>query len=146
MTRNLTFHAGGEVGYAAGYGAKPLPFFKNFFGGGPGSVRGYRSFSLGPLDELGNATGGNRKFVGTAEILFPMPGAEQDRSLRLAAFIDAGQVYANRIEFGEMRYAAGFALFWSSPLGPLRLSFARPLNDKPGDRKQSLQFTFGTGF
>jgi len=146
MTRNLTFHAGGEVGYAAGYGAKPLPFFKNFFGGGPGSVRGYRSFSLGPLDELGNATGGNRKFVGTAEILFPMPGAEQDRSLRLAAFIDGGQVYANRIEFGEMRYAAGFALFWSSPLGPLRLSFARPLNDKPGDRKQSLQFTFGTGF
>ena len=146
MTRNLTFHAGGEIGYAAGYGAKPLPFFKNFFGGGPGSVRGYRSFSLGPLDELGNATGGNRKFVGTAEILFPMPGAEQDRSLRLAAFIDGGQVYANRIEFGEMRYAAGFALFWSSPLGPLRLSFARPLNDKPGDRKQSLQFTFGTGF
>ena len=146
MSRNLTFHAGGEVGYAAGYGAKPLPFFKNFFGGGPGSVRGYRSFSLGPLDELGNATGGNRKFVGTAEILFPMPGAEQDRSLRLAAFIDAGQVYANRIELGEMRYAAGFALFWSSPLGPLRLSFARPLNDKPGDRKQSLQFTFGTGF
>jgi len=146
MTRNLTFHAGGEIGYAAGYGDKPLPFFKNFFGGGPGSVRGYRSFSLGPLDELGNATGGNRKFVGTAEILFPMPGAEQDRSLRLAAFIDAGQVYANRIELGEMRYAAGFALFWSSPLGPLRLSFARPLNDKPGDRKQSLQFTFGTGF
>src|SRR6185295_15056258 len=107
MSRNLTFHAGGEVGYAAG---------------------------------------GNRKFVGTAEILFPMPGAEQDRSLRLAAFIDGGQVYANKIELGEMRYAAGFALFWSSPLGPLRLSFARPLNDKPGDRKQSLQFTFGTGF
>jgi len=146
MSRNLTFHAGGEVGYAAGYGAKPLPFFKNFFGGGPGSVRGYRSFSLGPLDELGNAAGGNRKFVGTAEILFPMPGAEQDRSLRLAAFIDGGQVYANKIELGELRYAAGVALFWSSPLGPLRLSFARPLNDKPGDRKQSLQFTFGTGF
>jgi len=146
MTRNLTFHAGGEVGYAGGYGAKPLPFFKNFFGGGPGSVRGYRSFSLGPLDELGNATGGNRKFVGTVEILFPMPGAEQDRSLRLAAFIDGGQVYANKIELGELRYAAGLALFWSSPLGPLRLSFARPLNDKPGDRSQTLQFTFGTGF
>jgi outer membrane protein insertion porin family len=146
MTRNLTFHAGGEVGYAGGYGAKPLPFFKNFFGGGPGSVRGYRSFSLGPLDELGNATGGNRKFVGTAGDPVPMPGAEQDRSLRLAAFIDGGQVYANKIELGELRYAAGLALFWSSPLGPLRLSFARPLNDKPGDRSQTLQFTFGTGF
>ena len=146
LSRNLTFHAGGEIGYAGGYGNKPLPFFKNFFAGGPGSVRGFRSFSLGPQDELGNAIGGNRKLSGTAEILFPMPGAEQDRSLRLAAFIDGGQVYANRIELGEMRYAAGLALFWSSPLGPLRLSFARPLNDKPGDRAQTLQFTFGTGF
>jgi outer membrane protein insertion porin family len=146
LTRALTLHLGGEIGYAAGFGDKPLPFFKNFFAGGPGSVRGYRSFSLGPIDELGNATGGNRKLTGTAEVLFPMPGAEQDRSLRLAAFIDGGQVYADKIELGELRYAAGLALFWSSPLGPLRLSFARPLNDKPGDRQQTLQFTFGTGF
>jgi outer membrane protein insertion porin family len=146
LTRSLTLHLGGEIGYAAGYGDKPLPFFKNFFAGGPGSVRGYDSFSLGPLDELGNATGGNRKLVGTVEVLFPMPGAEQDRSLRLAAFIDGGQVFANKIELGELRYAAGLALFWSSPLGPLRLSFARPLNDKPLDRQQTLQFTFGTGF
>jgi outer membrane protein insertion porin family len=146
LTRSLTLHLGGEIGYAAGFGDKPLPFFKNFFAGGPGSVRGYRPFSLGPIDELGNASGGNRKLVGTAEVLFPMPGAEQDRSLRLAAFIDGGQVYGNKIELGELRYAAGLALFWSSPLGPLRLSFARPLNDKPGDRQQTLQFTFGTGF
>jgi outer membrane protein insertion porin family len=146
LTRALTLHLGGEIGYAAGFGDKPLPFFKNFFAGGPGSVRGYRPFSLGPIDELGNASGGNRKLVGTAEVLFPMPGAEQDRSLRLAAFIDGGQVYGNKIELGELRYAAGLALFWSSPLGPLRLSFARPLNDKPGDRQQTLQFTFGTGF
>src|SRR5687767_4317337 len=146
LSRSLTLHLGGEIGYAGGYGDKPLPFFKNFFAGGPGTVRGYRSFSLGPLDELGNATGGNRKLNGTAEVLFPMPGAEQDRSLRLAAFIDGGQVYAGKIELGELRYAAGLALFWSSPLGPLRLSFARPLNDQPGDRSQTLQFTFGTGF
>ena len=146
ISRNLTFHAGGEIGYAGGYDDKPLPFFKNFFAGGPGSVRGYRSFSLGPQDEQGNAVGGNRKFAGTVEILFPMPGAEQDRSLRLAAFIDGGQVYGNKIDLGELRYAAGLALFWSSPLGPLRLSFATPLNDQPGDRRQTLQFTFGTGF
>jgi outer membrane protein insertion porin family len=146
LTRKLTLHLGGEVGYAGGYGGKPLPFFKNYFAGGPGSVRGYRPFSLGPLDELGNTTGGNRKLVGTAEILFPMPGAEQDRSLRLAAFVDGGQVYADKIEFGELRYATGIALFWSSPMGPLRLSWAHPLNPRDGDRKQQLQFTFGTGF
>ena len=102
---------GGEIGYADGYGGKPLPFFKNFFAGGPGSVRGYRSFSLGPRDVFGNAIGGNRKFVGSAEVLFPMPGAEQDQSLRLAAFVDGGQVYAEqKIDLGELRYAAGIGL------------------------------------
>jgi outer membrane protein insertion porin family len=146
LTRTTTLHLGGEIGYAGGYADKPLPFFKNFFAGGPGTVRGYRSFSLGPQDENGNAVGGNRKLNATAEVLFPMPGAEQDRSLRLAAFIDGGQVYANKIELGELRYATGLALFWSSPLGPLRLSWAKPLNAKSGDRSQGLQFTFGTGF
>jgi outer membrane protein insertion porin family len=146
LTRTTTLHLGGEIGYAGGYADKPLPFFKNFFAGGPGTVRGYRSFSLGPQDENGNAVGGNRKLNATAEVLFPMPGAEQDRSLRLAAFIDGGQVYSNKIELGELRYATGLALFWSSPLGPLRLSWAKPLNAKSGDRSQGLQFTFGTGF
>ncbi len=146
LSRITAIHVGAEIGYAGGYGNRPLPFFKNFFAGGPGTVRGYRSFSLGPRDENGDATGGNRKVAGAAELLFPMPGAEQDRSLRLAAFIDGGQVYADKIELGELRYAAGIALFWSSPFGPLRLSWAHPLNPQSGDRKQQLQFTFGTGF
>jgi outer membrane protein insertion porin family len=146
LSRRLTLHLVGDVGYAGGYRDKPLPFFKNYFAGGPGTVRGYRSFSLGEKDENGNALGGNRKVVGSAELLFPMPGAEHDKSVRLAAFIDGGQVYANRIDLGELRYATGLALFWSSPMGPLRLSFAHTLNAKSGDRKQGLQFTFGTGF
>jgi len=146
LTRTFTAHLGGEIGYADGWADKPLPFFKNYFAGGPGSVRGYRSFSLGPRDEVGNAVGGNRKFVGLAEVLFPMPGAEQDKSLRLATFIDGGQIYSNKIDLGEFRYAAGIGLFWSSPLGPLRLSWAHPLNARSEDRKQQLQFTFGTGF
>jgi outer membrane protein insertion porin family len=146
LTRTFTLHLGADIGYGGGYNDKPLPFFKNYFAGGPGSVRGYESFSLGPKDALGNSVGGNRKLTGTAEILFPMPGAEQDRSLRLAAFVDGGQVYAEKIELGELRYAAGIALFWSSPMGPLRLSWGYPLNARDGDQKQQLQFTFGTGF
>jgi outer membrane protein insertion porin family len=146
LTRDLTLLLSGELGYASGYGARPMPFFKNFFAGGPGSVRGYRSFSLGPQDEDDNAIGGNRKTTGSLELLFPMPGAKQDPSLRLAAFIDAGQVYANKVELSELRYSAGLGLFWSSPIGPLRLSFGYPLNPESGDRIQRLQFTFGTGF
>jgi outer membrane protein insertion porin family len=146
LTRATTLHLGGEIGYAGGYAGYPLPFFKNFFAGGPGSVRGYRSFSLGPQDIAGNAVGGDRKLQLQAEVLFPMPGAEHDRSVRLAAFLDSGQVYATKIEFDELRYSAGFALFWSSPMGPLRLSLGKPLNAQSGDRVQQLQFTFGTGF
>ncbi|MFN2643365.1 MAG: outer membrane protein assembly factor BamA [Burkholderiales bacterium] len=146
LTRDLTLLAGGELGIAGGLGGKPLPFFKNFFAGGPGTVRGYSSFSLGPQDTLGNAVGGNRKATGSLELLFPMPGAAQDPSLRLAWFVDGGNVFAQSFDFSELRYSTGLAFFWSSPFGPLRLSFAQPLNAKSTDHVQRLQFTFGTGF
>jgi outer membrane protein insertion porin family len=126
-----------------------LPFFKNYYAGGPGSVRGYRPLSLGPLDPLGNALGGNRRIVGSAEILFPVPGADQDKSLRLGSFIDGGQVYGRdeKLSLAELRYSAGIALSWSSPFGPLRISLGWPLNEKKGiDRVQRLQLTIGTGF
>jgi outer membrane protein insertion porin family len=141
-------HLRGDLGYAGGLGGRPLPFFKAFFVGGPDSVRGYEAFSLGPRDELNNAIGGRTKVVGSAEFLFPMPGATREQSLRLAAFLDGGQVYGQgqKVELSELRYSAGIALNWLSPFGPLRLSFGNPLNRKPGDEIQRLQFTFGTGF
>jgi outer membrane protein insertion porin family len=148
ITRTFTLRLAGDVGYAAGYSGRPLPFFKNFYAGGTGSVRGYKASTLGPRDTNGDPIGGTRRVVGTAEVLFPVPGAEGDKSLRLGAFVDGGQTYADeqRIDFGELRYAAGVAVSWSSPFGPLRVSFAQPLNAKHGDQKQRIQFTFGTGF
>jgi outer membrane protein insertion porin family len=148
LSRDYTLLLRGDLGYAAGVGNRPLPFFKAYFVGGPDSVRGYRGFSLGPQDVNGNAIGGNRKISGGAEFLFPMPGATKEQSLRLAAFVDAGQVYAqgSRIDLGDLRYSTGIALSWSSPFGPLRFSFAQPLNRQAGDHVQRLQFTFGTGF
>ena len=148
ISRLYTLMLRGDVGYAGGIGGRPLPFFKSYFVGGPDSVRGYRAFSLGPHDVNGNALGGTTKFAGAAEFLFPMPGATREQSLRLAAFVDAGQVYASgsKFDLGELRYAGGIGLQWLSPFGPLRLSFAQPLNKKPGDQIQRLQFTFGTGF
>ena len=86
--------------------------------------------------------------VGTAEILFPMPGAANDKSLRLSAFLDGGQVYGEgeKVSLSELRYSTGLGLNWSSPFGPLRLSLGIPLNKKPGDNVQRLQFTFGSAF
>ena len=144
----MTLFVGADLGYGAGAGGKPLPFFKGFYAGGPGSVRGYRFSSLGPQDLNGLALGGNRKAAFSGEVLFPVPCAAQDKSLRLAAFVDAGQVWGKdeKMSLSDLRAAAGLALSWRSPFGPLRLSFAQPLNDKAGDHTQRFQFTFGTGF
>lgn len=148
LSRTFTLRLSGDIGYAGGIGSKPLPFFKNYYAGGPDTVRGYRVYSLGPRDPLGNSLGGTRKVVGSAEILFPMPGAANDKSLRLSAFIDAGQVYGEgeKVDLSQLRYSTGLGLAWSSPFGPLRLSLGIPLNKKPNDSVQRLQFTFGYGF
>jgi outer membrane protein insertion porin family len=148
LTRDYTLFLRGDLGYAGGLGGRPLPFFKSYYGGGPDSVRGYRAFSIGPQDENGNALGGNRKITGSAEFLFPMPGATRDQSLRLAAFVDGGQVYAQGQKFSlsDLRYSTGIALAWISPFGPFRISLGLPLNTKDGDHIQRIQFTFGTGF
>lgn len=149
LTTSLTLFYNLDLGYARGSGGKPLPFFKNFYAGGPSTVRGYEDFSLGPRDAEGNSLGGTRRIVSNLELLFPMPGAAQDKSLRLAAFIDAGQVYADGdpVELSELRYSWGLALAWASPVGPLRLSYASPIDERKGfDRVQRLQFRFGTTF
>ncbi len=148
LGRTFTLFLNGDVGFAEGLGNRPLPFFKNYYAGGPGTVRGYNYSALGPQDTLGNVLGGTRRLVGQAELLFPVPGAAQDKSLRLAVFLDGGQVFGagEKIAFGDLRYATGLALSWNSPFGPLRLSIAQPLNATATDRIQRLQFTFGTGF
>ncbi|HYX67323.1 MAG TPA: outer membrane protein assembly factor BamA [Burkholderiales bacterium] len=146
LSPRLTLMLGGEIGVAGGLGGLPLPFFKNFYAGGPDSVRGYRPFSLGPKDELGNSLGGNRSLTGSAQVLFPMPGAAHDPSVRLSWFVDAGNVFSQSYDLHELRYSTGLALFWSSPFGPLKLSFAQPLRAQNTDHIQRLQFTFGTGF
>jgi outer membrane protein insertion porin family len=135
----------GEVGYGEGYGGKPLPFFRNFYTGGVTSVRGYRVYTIGPKDSEGNPRGGSRKLLGNAEFLFPFPGLEGDRSVRMSAFLDAG-VVADTYAFGDMRYSTGLAVLWVSPLGPLKVSAALPFAAKPGDHRQPFQFTIGGVF
>ena len=145
LTRIYTLMLNGEAGVGDGLNDLPLPFFKNYFAGGVSSVRGYRTSSLGPKDVDGNPQGGSHKLVGNAEFLFPFPGLMNDRSVRLGAFFDAGMI-ANSIDMNEFRYSTGMSLFWSSPMGPLKISVAAPINSQPGDRKQAFQFSFGGTF
>ena len=149
LNRTFTLALNADLGYVHALGDKTVPFFKNFTAGGPGSVRGYKAFSLGPQDANGNVLGGTRKLSGGAEVLFPVPGAGRDKTMRLSAFLDAGQVWgeAEKLSLSDLRYSAGVALAWSSPFGPLKISLAQPLNRKEGfDRTERVQFTFGTAF
>ena len=149
MSREITLMLNGEGGIANGYGGKPLPFFKNFYAGGPGSVRGYGPSSLGPRDIDNTALGGTKRLVGNAELLFPMFGMAKEKSVRMSAFVDAGTVYGqgNLIAGATgLRYSSGVALAWISPVGPLKISFAKPLNSQPNDIVQKFQFTLGSIF
>jgi outer membrane protein insertion porin family len=149
VTRWMTLALRGEVGYGKGLGGKPYPVFKNFYGGGIGSVRGYEGSSLGVVDPVTfDALGGSKRVLGSAELQFPFPGSGTDRSLRWFTFVDGGQVYQEqqKIRASELRYSAGIGISWISPVGPLKLSYAKPLNQKPGDRIEGFQFQMGTGF
>ncbi|MBL8515580.1 MAG: outer membrane protein assembly factor BamA [Betaproteobacteria bacterium] len=138
----------GELGYAQGYGGKPLPFFKNFYAGGVDSIRGFESSSLGPRDVNGDVLGGNRRVVGNFELLAPLPGVKADKSVRASAFLDFGNVFARdqKVTFDEFRASVGVAVSWYSPVGPLRFSLARPVRSKEGDQIERFQFLLGRVF
>lgn len=149
LSRDITLYLNGEADVAKGYGGQTLPFFKNFYAGGVGSVRGYESSSLGPRDINNYSLGGDKRVIGNAELLFPMPGFAKEKSVRLSAFLDAGAVYGDDTQVPAslgLRYSTGMALTWFSPVGPLKLSYGLPIGQQPQDKVQRIQFTLGTLF
>ncbi len=149
ITRKMTLALRGEIDFGHGIQGKTYPVFKNFYGGGIGSVRGYLSSSLGVVDPISNdALGGSTRVIGNAELQMPFPGGGTDKSLRWFGFMDGGQIYqeGQPIRTSELRFSAGLGVSWISPVGPLKLSYAKPLNAKPGDRLERFQFQMGTGF
>ena len=149
VTHDYILRLNGDVGVAGGYSGMQLPFFKNFYAGGTGSVRGYDYSSLGPRDASNYSLGGSRRVVGNVEVLFPFPGMEKEKSMRLSAFLDGGAIYGGASQVPAsmgMRYSAGLGLTWFSPAGPIQISWARPLNSQPQDKIQNVQFTMGGMF
>ncbi len=145
LTRDMTLYVHGDIGYGNGLNDKPLPFFRNYYAGGVSSVRGFRTSTIGPKDANGDPIGGSKKLVLSTELLFPFPGLQNDKSVRVGAFIDTGMI-GETYQFGELRAAAGMSVLWVSPLGPLKLSAALPFKKDDNDRTEKFQFTFGQQF
>ena len=149
LNKQYTIALNGDVGLGKGLGGRPYPLFKNYFGGGLGSVRGFEQGSLGPRDVTTLASlGGAKKFNANFELLTPFPGAGNDRTLRMFAFFDVGNVYAESqpIRLNELRTSTGVGISWVSPVGPLRLALAKPVRKFTGDKIQTIQFQIGTSF
>lgn len=148
LNRQFTVAFNADVGWGKGLGGRPFPVFKNFFGGGLGSVRGFDQGTLGERDITGAFIGGPKKVGFSTELLAPFPGAGNDRTLRVFGFFDVGNVYGENetVDLNKMRASVGVGLSWISPVGPLRLAYANPVRKFAGDRIQKIQFQIGTSF
>ena len=149
VSENVTFAVKGGIQTGDGFGdSSELPFFERFYSGGISTVRGFENNSLGPRDSNDDPMGGSFAVDARAELQFPVPFAADVKGLRMSAFVDAGSVYKDfdAFEADEIRYSAGLAATWMSPLGPFTLSYAKPLNAKDGDDEQEIQFSIGASF
>ena len=155
ITKKYTLAFNTELGWGKGLNGQPYPVFKNFYAGGLGSVRSFEQNSLGPvsrvLDPAGTPDiyiGGAKKLIFNAEFQTPFPGAGADKTLRLFAFTDFGNVYGENetMALNKLRGSAGIGLSWISPVGPLRFSYGVPLRKEANDKIQKLQFQIGTAF
>ena len=168
INRYFTIMWNTELGFGMELGeTTSLPPFRNYFAGGPETVRGYRESRLGPKDSFGNAYGGNMKVVSQLELLLPIPEKWRNAA-RFSLFFDIGNVFSTSgvdfvgkdgvtpvdYEFGfdKLRYSTGLAVQWLAPLGVFRFSYAVPLNDEPGtniiygDETEGFQFSIGQAF
>lgn len=161
LGRDFIFTTMGIVGYGNGYSkTDDLPFYKNYFAGGAHTVRGYDENSLGPRDSLGNPFGGNFLVASQTTLILPNFFAPETKSIRYGVFFDVGQVYDlshdTTTNASGLRCSAGLSLTWMSPLAPLTISYAIPINNvkqevndqgqivQRGDKLRQFGFTFGT--
>lgn len=159
LAKDFVLSANADLGYGDGYSnTSAMPFWTNFYAGGPKTIRGWQENSLGPR-ETGNdddPVGGNLRLVGNLELFAPPPfGGEFAKTLRFGLFFDVGNVWytgqsnifaPTGVSLSDLRYSTGLSATWISPVGVLAVSLAYPINPKSGDDTQVFQFSLGQLF
>lgn len=143
----------GDFGVGSGFnGSQDYPFFRNFYAGGIGSVRGYTGNTLGPMDSRGKPYGGNMLADASLGLIFPN---HLNDNLRTSVFFDAGNVYTSfsnnqfggdSANAGPIRYSTGIEADILTPLGAIELSLAKRILARPHDQVEAFQFSLGANF
>lgn len=160
INKDFVFKFMARGGTIQGVGGEPVRSNYGFFLGG-NNFRGFQFAGIGPRtkDDSGNARGGSilggkTYYVGTAEFMFPL-GLPRELGINGILFSDNGTVKgvdeqtlggAKIADSGSIRSSYGFSLAWASPMGPIRLDFAKVARREEYDRTQTFRFSFGTNF
>ena len=147
---NFALMLGGRIGYGESWTDRELPLFERYFAGGINSVRGFEYRTLGPREcpkdepecDDPEVVGGNKQLILKTELHFPIAN---QWGFRGSVFFDQGQAFgpSENLSIADLRRSVGLAMQWQSPIGPVKLSWAFPLNAEPTDRKEVLGFAFG---
>jgi outer membrane protein insertion porin family len=148
INNDLTLKLTGDLGLIKGYSGKDVPFFKRYFGGGSGSVRGFGNKTLGPLYPNNKAKGGEFSILGSANIIAPAYFFDDNDNMRMSAFIDAGNIYekTSNIKLDDLRMSTGIGFAYLSPIGAIGMYWSTPILKKSGDVIENFSFSLGTGF
>ena len=148
ISDNTTLKLTGNFNLAKGYSNKELPFYKRYFGGGSGSVRGFGNKTLGPTYPNNKAKGGEISILASANLITPAFFFDNNEKMRMSAFVDAGNIFekSSNIDLGDLRMSAGFGFAYLSPIGSIGAFVSTPILKKDGDTIENFGFSLGTGF
>ena len=135
----------GRIGFGSDVGSNlaDIPSNLRFYGGGSGSVRGYTYRTLSPLSATGQLIGGRSLLDGSIEARIKVTD-----TIGIVPFIDAGTAFASSYPDFDRRIAlaAGLGLRYYTPIGPIRLDLATPLNPRRGDKPIAVYVSIGQSF
>jgi len=162
ITENITFVGRLTGGHIEGWGGEDVRLTDLYFRGGE-TIRGFDRGGFGPRDLLSpnkDSIGGKTFWAGTAEVRFPLPFVPDDLGLSGAVFADAGSLFgANDLakeldgtgdidlaDSSSIRSSVGASIMWNSPVGPIRMDFAKALTKEDFDEEQFFRFGAQTKF
>lgn len=112
--------------------------------------------SYGAVNTRNRAFGGNMLVEFGADLIFPLPFIDDQRSFQTSLFLDVGNVFdtdcaetqVNCASFDadELRASVGIGLNWLSAMGPLTFSLAKTLKHNEGDDREAFQFSLAAPF